>query len=369
VWPVSQAFLDQISAADSRVALRADVLSNDTVIASDLRVLSGQVQVDATAAVRRRMTATLIDATGATIPNDPTDYLSPYGYELRLWRGFHFKDGSPSELVPLGTFRLSASKTSDDGAQVISLSGSDRARSVARARFEQPYPVAAGTNYITAIQTLLQSRMPRLTFNSISTSAVTPVLLFDQASDPWAAANQMANSIGCQVFFDPMGVCIIRTEPNPAGAPLTYTYQDGVNGTMISIDNSLEDEGGFNGVVVDGESQNAPPVHSVVYDTNPQSPTFVNGPYGRVPYFIKSQYIVTQSQADEAAAAALRRELGGTEQMTLTAVPNPAHDGDDRIHATRSKVGIDGDYVIDSFSIPLQVENSMSITARKRQTT
>lgn len=368
MYSVSAAFLAALRSADQRVIFDADVLSQGVVVASNLRVLGGSVEVDATATTRRRMTATVVDDTGALVPNDAADVLSPYGYELRVYRGYNLAIGGADELVPLGTFRIASAKVADNGAQTIELSGFDRSRSVQRARFESPYAVAAGTNYVTAIQSLISDRLPGTTFSSITTSLTTPALLFDQASDPWKAASDMAASIGAEVFFDPLGVCVIRNQPNTATDPVAFEYAEGVNSTLFTVENALDDDPGYNGVIVDGEPAGGTPSHAVVYDTNPLSPTYSLGRYGKVPTFMKSPYVTTQAQADQAAAAALLRAKGGTEQLRFSAIPNPAHEGGDVVRVVRTEIGVDDYYLLTQFGIPLDVTGVMSPTTRKRRT-
>jgi hypothetical protein len=369
MYPVSAAFLAAMAAGSQSVIFRADVLSEGVVIATGLKVApGGSVQVDATATIRRRMSCTVVDETGALIPKKASDVLSPYGYELRLWRGYTTSIGV-DELVPLGTFRLAEAHVVDDGAQKIGLSGFDRARSVQRARFETPYVVAAGTNYVTAIQSLITSRLPGTTFSSITTTTTTPLLVFDQASDPWKAAQDMAASIGAEVFFDPLGVCVIRMLPNAQNDATTYTYQEGTTSVLISVDNNLTDDPGYNGVVVDGEAQGATPVHSVVYDVDPTSPTYSLGKYGKVPRFYKSPFVATQQQGDEAALGFLRREKGGTEAMSFSCIPNAAAEGGDVVRVVRAKVGIDATYLLETFAIPLDVTTLSTPTTRRRYTT
>lgn len=368
MYATSTAFINELSKGSQRIVVRADVLSGGAVVATGLRVISGSVEVDATATTRRRFSCTVVDPTGVLVPSDGNDVLSPYGYEVRLWRGFNYLDGTADELVPLGTFRIASAKVSDQGAVKIDLTGFDRSRAVQRAHFEQPYSIAANTNYITAIQDLITNRIGAVMFSSITTAAVTPVLLFDQASDPWAAVTQMADSIGCEVFFDPTGVCVIRTQPNLSTSASVYTYVEGANSTLFSVENNLNDEPGYNGVVVDGEPPQGTPVHSVVYDADPASPTYYLGKYGKVPRFYKSQFITSQVQADDAAAAMLRRGKGGTEQLGFSAIPNPALEGGDVVSVVRASIGVNDLYLLQSFSIPLDVADSMSVTTQKRRT-
>lgn len=346
------------------VAITAYVLSGGTVVSGALPVIAGSVDVDGTAAVRRRCSLTLVDEDG-TLTGPVAPVISPYGREVRIHRGLVLPDGT-TETVPIGTFRISTVATADSGAdRKVTVSGFDRARSISRARFETPYTVAAGTNYATAIATLLSGRLPTLTFRLATTTATTPLLVFDQGADPWQTATDMATSIGCVLYFDTFGVCVLAAAADMV--TVVWDYAEGSNAVVTSIDNSLSDEPGYNGVVVDGEATNTAPVHAVVYDTDITSPTYSLGPYGKVPRFYKSQFITTNEQAAAAAAGLLVAERGSTEALKFSAIPHPCHEVGDLVHIADSALGIDGNYYLESFTIPLGLD-PMSCTTRKRRT-
>lgn len=362
MYAVSDAFKAALTGSHI-VVCRADILSNNEIIVEGLYVTDGAVDVDGDANVRRRCSLTVADSKGALASVGPLDPLSPYGNEIRLYRGIALTAGD--EVAPLGTFRIASTKAVDEGT--IEVTGFDRARSVQRARFVTPYIVKANRNYATAIATLVGSRLPGVVTDFMTTSEVTPVLIFDQASDPWKAATDMAQSIGAELFFDPLGVCVLRAQAD-LDDPVVASYVSGETATILSIENALSDEPGYNGFVVDGEPPDLPPVHVVQWDTEPDSPTYPYDGYGEVPFFLRSQMITTVSQANRAAAAGLLRERGGTEQLTFEAIPHPGHEAGDVVNVARSAMGIDDNYLVQSFSIPLSAAGTMNVSTRKRRT-
>lgn len=343
---------------------RADVLLGNVVVSSALNVDSGQVQIDGTAATRRRCSLNVIDEFGTLTQN--VGVLSPYGRELRVSNGIQYPDGT-QELITMGTFRISdvSSDVGGSNAGIVAVSGFDRSRSISRARFESPYTIASGTNYSTAIANLVQNRLPSCPLNFTSSTATTPLLVFDQGADPWASAQSMATAIGCELFFDPNGTCVLRGVTDLTST--VWDYTEGANASVITISNSLSDEPGYNGLVVDGEPPGLSPVHAVVYDTDPSSPTYSLGPYGKVPMFYKSQFITSLDQATAAATALLATRRGGTEALQFTAIPHPAHEVGDLVRVATARLGINANYVFESFSYPLGV-GAMSVVTRKRRT-
>lgn len=362
MWPRSASFASALSYG-YQIAYKCEVLYGGSVIANDLKIASGNVAVDYTAAIRRRGTITVLDPDGTLAPKTAADELSPYGHEIRPYRGMVLPNGT-TEVIPLGTLRIA---TSVDTQGQIQLTCFDRSRSIQRARFESPYTIASGTNYATAIQALIYSRLPSVQFRFTATTSTTPLLVFDQSSDPWAAAQSMAYAIGCDLYFDPMGVCVLEPTANPATAPLVSQYASGSTSLLIKASSSMTDDPGYNGVVVDGEPPGGTPVHSVIYDTDPSSPTFAAGPYGKVPTFMRSTLITTQAQADGAALAELLRNRGGTEQVKATVIPDPCQEAGDLCYVYSPIEGINANYIAESFTVPLDPKATMEITMRKRR--
>lgn len=348
-----------------RVALACEVYDSG-MLAATLNPTDGKVTVDAKNALRRRCDVTLVDPTGTLTPERATDLLTPYGNELRLYRGVHLSTGPA--LIPLGVFGISDCDVDDDADELrIRLTGFDRSRRVRRARFPDVYAVPAGTNVATAIRDLIASRVPGLTYNLATTSATTPTLVFDAGDDPWKAATEMADSIGCDLFFDAQGVVTLRRRV-PSSSP-AWTFQEGPAATLLALGRKSSDEETYNHVVVTGETpENAAPVRAEAVDDDPTSPTYIGGDYGDVVRFYQSQFIRTVEQAQAAADGFLARSLGQTEQVGLSAIPQPALDVDDVVEVTRKRSKVSGLYVIDSLSIPLKFSGAMSVRMRERRT-
>ena len=139
-------FLAAIS-GPHEVAVRAVLLDGGD--GTDLpTVVDGSVTLDANAATRGRCDLSIADdGTLGWIPTDSDSDLAPYSNEIRIERGVRYADGT-TELVPLGVFRIENTGIDDSGAELaIALSGQDRSARIIDAKFEEPYQIAAGTNY------------------------------------------------------------------------------------------------------------------------------------------------------------------------------------------------------------------------------
>jgi hypothetical protein len=347
------------------VASGCDLYPANGVPIFGLPVTGGEVRVDNTASERR--TVDLDVASADLVPSDARDPLAPYGSEVRPWRGVRLDDGS-LEIKPLGVFRITDADIRDDGVPGLSIKGSDRSRPVARNAFIDPWIIPANLNYVTAIGNMLADRLPGVDMTLAETAEVSPLLVFDIEDDPWSALQKMAAAFGHIVLFDADGNFVLRPQPDPSDDQPVAAFVEGAGSTLLSVDRSLSDEPGYNGVVMAAESTTLrQPIRAVVWDMDPDSPTYALGPYGKVPAFQTNQFITSQTGADAAARAWLIRNLGGTDTITLTAIPNPALDADDVVTARRLAAGVDQVGIVQALTMPLDVASSMSVTLRARQ--
>ena len=337
-----------------------------------LTVISGDVQIDRTAAVRRRCTVSCIDPLGVLVPATVESVLTPYGTEIRPYRGVQYSDGTV-EAVQLGVFRLAKVSISDKigGSPEISLEAYDRSREIARDKFTSPYVIAEGANIIDAIKAILARTFPDLEYDAMSsTLAMTAPSLYDVGDDPWDAVTDLATSAGCEIFFNALGRCVIAPPVDIDSLPSPdFTFIEGQGCTMLDIDRVFTDEPGFNGVVVTGASpgDELPPVRAVIWDEEPTSATYHLGPYGEVPMFVTDQVVKTVEDATAMAGALLAAQLGFSSQVSLDATVNPALDAGDVVEVVRDRILVTGFYVIDALRVPLNASGTQSVTLRQKR--
>lgn len=363
--------------------------NNETV---RLVALGGEVQIDRTANVRRRMTLTCADPLGELTPERAGDILTPYGTELRPYRGVMYDDGTV-EVCALGVFRISQVTVTDDsgtgsassgtgggsssvrqiagtqGSLTITIDAYDLSRTVSRDKFTSPYIIPQGTNVITAIQDILARTFPDLSYDVMGTNlTVTPTQVYDAGSDPWEACLNLALSLGADLYFDIYGSVIISPPPDIQSlTSADFEYIEGEGTTMLGVEKFFSDEPGYNGVVVIGESpgDELPPVTATVWDSDPTSLTYHLGPYGEVPLFIQDQVVKTEQEAQAVANATLNAILGFIDQITVDAAVNPAFECGDVVRVIRGRSKINDYYVIDSFTVPLSSIDSQALVLRQ----
>lgn len=338
-----------------------------------LPATDGSVSVDRTAAVRRTCSIDCVDPLGELVPRGTDSLLTPYGTELYPYRGVRYDDGT-TEVYPLGVFRLSKVSVSDTtgGSPEIKLEAYDRSRTVARDKFTETYTIASGTNLITAIKAILKRTFDDLDYDTISTTiATTAPQVYDAGDDPWEVVTILAQSLGCEIYFDVEGRVVIAPPVDVDALPSPdFEYVEGEGCTMTDLAQVYTDEPGFNGVIVLGESpgDELPPVRAEAWDDEPSSATYRKGPYGEVPRFITDQNVKTQADANAMAQSLLRNLLGFSSNLEITALVNPAFECGDVILVTRERSHVNGLYAIDSFDIPMTASGTQSLSVRQKRT-
>lgn len=345
-------------AAKSHTAFaRATLFQNGVEQTTALEVLSGSVNVDSSAAVRRRCTLKL---------RGYHPELDPFTSEIKLWRSVN------DEYVPLGVFRIEDPSFSEDRqGPITELQGFDRSYFVSMMRLPHPYSIAAdGTaNLIhNAILNLIRFRAGGLSYDFLASAYAVPATTFEEQSDPWEKAQDLAASGGLELFFDVNGVCVLRPIAGVSQANVVATF--GSDARVLAAARKLSTKATYSRAIVTGENTNVQtPIRAEAVDSDPTSRTYYLGSFGDRPTWLRSQFITTQDQAQSAANALLARSSGRAEVVSFETIPNPAFDAGDVVSIYRPEIGVDAIHVLDTLDIPLEVDGVMSATTRERRIT
>ena len=343
------AWWDAAVTSSHRRVCRVDVYyAGDLVTPDGLAVESGTVVMDRSAQVRGRLD---LVAEPLMLPNDAYDPLAPFGAELVVQLGAVDPATGEQWLLPWGVFGIQTSRASLR-RKTTTLTGLDRFQAASDAGLDAEVAIAAGTNYVTAIQTVLLAAKPDLTFRTVETAHTTPEIVVGVDVDPVAKAIEMGLACGCEVFMAHDGVCEIGLEPTPDDPVATVAV--GQRGVLVDLDVTLDRADAVNQVVVTGNStSSSAKVQGVATDTNPASPTAWDGPFGRKPRRVTSTLATTNAQALADATARLARARGVPSWLEIDAVPNAAIVCSDTIAVVAGDL-VDANHVIDRISMPVK---------------
>lgn len=360
MWPLSST-AQLVLTSSHRISVRATAYTS-AFGAVTLPVASGSITADATSQVRRTGTVGIADP--LYWPADPISILSPLGSELFVEYGVHIpRQGTewvPLFRGPITEVRRQRPYTSGDAS--LSVTVADRSSKVAEARFEQATQTRSGATNVAEIARLITDVLP--TANVIDQTGSTQVAAqLDIDRERWAdGIEKLADAIGAECFADALGNFVIRPTPTLSN-PIAWVISSGRGGVLVSKADQQTRSLTYNEAVASGQrTDGTPPVYAIVQDTDPTSPTYIGGAFGRKPRFYSSPLLTTVAQCQTAAAGLLARTTGMQATVTLTAITNPALDAGDVIQVVQgSRQSL---HIIDSVTYPLKVGDAQSITTR-----
>lgn len=367
MYSVSRAFLFAIASSHS-IEVTATAYLNDVVVAGaeDLLVSEGSVRVDGKSVVRRSVEGLKVTSSDGRTDTLRT-LLEPPGTEVQVWRGIRYPAGNV-EKVSIGRFVLS--QVDDDLAQAgaVTVTGQDRMSRVVADRFLTPRAGTVGQRVAAQIANLIQETIPgaTVTDNSGRNDTVPAGVVWERERGD--AVNELATSIGCEVFADPNGDFVISPISSLSSPPV-WTVHSGSNAVLLGGTRSTTRDGVFNAVVVTSSpTDGSAPSFGYAEDTDPTSPTYVSGPLGRVPRFYSSPLIATDAQATAAAQTILAKSIGRRGSLALVVMVNPALEVGDRIDVVLPEGGLQR-HIADGFTVPLTPDGTMPVATRSTEDT
>ena len=327
----------------------------------EVPVIGGEITLDGTSPGRRR--GSLI------VPWSIADY-GPAGIDLRtlpfgsyavLKRGIRLGSGT-RELVTLGRLRVDAvSSRATEGAASLELS--DRMAQIADEPLLTPYtPTGKASDAIVHLVNDVFGSS--IAYHVLTVPASEPTLVdVTYNDDRVKAISDLAATINAEAYFDAEGDLVVAprapTDPTPV-----WDVNAGLDGVLVDVDESLDRTETANGVLVTGQaSADTAPISALVMDTDPTSPTFWGGTFGKVALVIQSSAVQTVGQATAQANAELGRRLALTRNVTLTTVPNPALEPGDVIRVTFTDGRVE-DHLVEALTVPLDAEAAIGLGSR-----
>lgn len=363
------------ASADLKAAIRTDhiAISKAEVWNQDQRLITldiggGSVDVSVSKTTRRTCVVNLVTSRESNnlVPDTDFDYLTPFGNELRLFRGVEFADGT-REYVPLGVFVILEVSIEDENEGVsISIRGEDRGAIVSRNKWTKAYQMVSGS-LESSIAALLQDRYSDVQTNFPTTNVTIQQVILgaEKSNDPWKDAINICELGGYDLYFDVNGIATMRQFPSLDGSPVVALFQEGQGNIITSVSRDISSRDTYNGVIYTIEGSNiVTPLKVEVWDEDPASPTYRYGVFGQAPTFVTSSVLATQAEAVQAASLLLYKYIGAQENIRFSSLVDPTLDVNDVIYIQSDGAKVDRLAIIDSLEIPLTIDGQMSTKTR-----
>ncbi len=286
-------------------------------------------------------------------PFDAIKDLSPYRMMISVARGIeHPMYGT--YWVPLGVYRVRDLNTrgSSEGSLEISINAYSMEADVRDDRFVKTPIAGTGTDHLGAtklqeiIEILISEGLVLDANNDFSTHGYDDSVIVDELDFSFSSGtvltderermgwiHNMEKESGVWGRFDRGGVYTLSPMPTPRDAEIDFIVDAGPSGVLIAYDKGFSREGIYNGVMATGEflqtDTDDPWEQSVfVKDTDSTSPTYWDGPFGRVPRFWSSQYMPAdpatgQTLLQKTAQRLLDEALDEKAVINFEMSPNP----------------------------------------------
>lgn len=367
--PASQELLEVVRGSH-QVTSRARVCTRyQTGVDPDgeeIEVYGGDATADGTGEIRSTFDMT---TTGDGWQPRAGELLTPYGNEVFVEAGVVV--GGGVEWVPLGYHRItSVDNETVDGT--VRVAGQDRMAGIIDSKLLSPVQFGEDTTVAEVFDRLVHQVYPsaHITFDwpagndDLGRTLIAAGEEEDTDNDRYAFLADLAKSRGKDMFFDHAGVLRVASPPDllhPAAQ-----IDSGPDGVLVQASRSLTRQGVFNAVVAEGEAaDDKPPARAVVYDKDPNSPTYFFGAFGQVPKFYSSPKLKSDNMAVDAAATLLGTTRGLPYSLDLSAVPNPTLEPHDVVMVTH-KDGTMERHRLERVPVGLSAEDSWTATTRQQ---
>jgi hypothetical protein len=342
-----------------RVLARVSLINplTDSVI-DTLDIVSGSMTLDARSNMWRQVSMQITSPWAEKL--DALDVTTV----LRIERGLRYFEGE-EEWIPVGDFFVQELTTAYT-SRTVTVTGYDIGSRIEDYRLITPYApqTEAGDplTFVAAIEDLITIVVPDASIAvdaGVDTSATAPLGTVFSGSR-WDAINELAKSIGAVVH--PTVNNAFRIQKVDADAAPVWEVSSGASGVLVDARSVRSRREQYNAVHVRWETPNGTGV-ALVVDSDSDSPTYWNGPFGRKPAPEESLPAVASNSAATAAAIALLNQYKGfSRSLSFTSITNPLLEPLDVVRV-KTPDGASDDYVIDSISYGLG-EATMSCETR-----
>ncbi|MDP4158134.1 MAG: hypothetical protein Q8911_00010 [Bacillota bacterium] len=269
---------------------------------------------------------------------------------------------------PLGVFLLSSPKRKTDSSLNVirEVEAYDQLQVLMDDKVTDRYTVPAGTNYITAVQTLL-TNAGIISQNLTTCSSVLPVALDWAPGTPkLTIINALLGAINYwSLFFDAYGVAIARPYVLPANRAVDYTYKnDSLSVIFPELEQDLDLFGIPNKWVMTVTEPDQSVITSTYTNTNLASPTSTVS-RGRTIVSSLTDTAADQVTLDAKVQRQAFQDSQVYETVDLETAIMPMHSENDMLKLIFSPLGIGDNYNEMSWEFDLVAGAQMKHQIRK----
>jgi hypothetical protein len=346
---------------------RVDVLDRaGNVLQANLPFIDGSVRATLSSRVARALTLTVdrtwfpLSASGAI---DTGGLLTPFGNRIRARRGIVYGDGSVISF-PVFFGRIEQVSMARNGQ--VGLAANDLGADIVDAQFESPESSNPANTISEEFRRLITEALPDATFGESDLTGLNIAPVAWQ-NDRAQALDDMSATVAMTWYPLADGSFVQRLTPwTKPGQTASITLTDGKGAAPVVADwkITVSRTSVYNAVVFTAERQDGTvPTHATVRDTDPDSPTYYLGNFGRKPLLVQNQAALTQPQCLAAAQSVLRQATAITQVWDpVTVVPDASLELGDLVRVAAD--GASDVQVITGFTLPLRETGDMSLSLR-----
>jgi hypothetical protein len=345
---------------------------DETVYASfTSEVTGGNIAANRANGVRRSCSINVQNINDTFTPNPVSGIWVNQKFKLSLG----YKINGEEYYIPQGTFGMSNPQNTHIKSQKdATISGVDKfgfLNGQLGGRFSSTYSIAAGTNVITSIKSvLIESAIndPITPLLLIDASATTPYTIYKEYGTTFSDLLLELNSIlSYNMYYNLNGRFICEPDTLNSLKPPQWNFNTSSK-VYLGITQDPNFDEAYNIVMVVGDNVNGNQALGIARNDDPSSPLSIMRIGEKLAPPITDAVISTDQQAIDRANWELRRYASLSINATITCIPLLHLDVDQIITVTDEDANLNNErFLINSLNIPLDPKSgqTMTITATK----
>lgn len=344
--------------APRNISFRYDLLDKDEAFKLALTTVEDcSISHSALADIKRTATFNIRDDGGIDFLNDR---IQPFARLL-------MPDGGYAEW-PQGIFLLSSPERKEQNSLIYrDVEAYDGLQVLTDDKFEDRYTVTSGTNYITAIQTILTGAgITKMNLES-TTSTLTSTLDWDPGTTKLAVINSLLDSLNyISLYVDENGFYTSRKYVAPSDRSIEYTYSDDEASVIYNgLVDKLDLFGVANKFVRYTSSADEASLISTYTNTNAASPLSTVSRGRTIVDYDTVDDIADQATLDEKVIAIATEASQVYGYITCKTAIMPMHSHYDVIKINNSSLNIHEKFSETNWSFRCQAGEKMSHSLRR----